>query len=166
MQVVYGCKKEQGSEKWSASFVEQVGGNVEAWNSLSPDERLGFCASVTAGKAKCGSKGGSKARSRSRSRSGGGGTAKTKKRSKKRWTCYTHFFVEKLEADAVKLSRVSCTFSFNSSVVDTRLCALYRDFFQNNINNNNNKQTFSKRQINLKSRTGARGGYNQKHANH
>ena len=33
-------------------------------------------------------------------------------------------------------------------------------------NNNYNNTDISKRQINLKSRTGARGGYNQKHAKH
>jgi len=33
-------------------------------------------------------------------------------------------------------------------------------------NNNNNKQTFQNAKLTLKSRTGARGGYNQKHANH
>jgi len=30
----------------------------------------------------------------------------------------------------------------------------------------NNKQTFQNAKLTLKSRTGARGGYNQKHANH
>jgi len=36
----------------------------------------------------------------------------------------------------------------------------------NNNNNNNNKQTFQNAKLTLKSRTGTRGGYNQKHANH
>ena len=35
-----------------------------------------------------------------------------------------------------------------------------------NNNNNNNKQTFQNAKLTLKSRTSARGGYNQKHANH
>jgi len=35
-----------------------------------------------------------------------------------------------------------------------------------NNNNNNNKQTFQNAKFTLKSRTGACGGYNQKHANH
>jgi len=33
------------------------------------------------------------------------------------------------------------------------------------FNNNNNKQTFQNAKLTLKSRTGARGGYNQKHVN-
>ena len=40
------------------------------------------------------------------------------------------------------------------------------DKFNNNNNNNNNKLTFQNAKLTLKSRTGARGGYNQKHANH
>ena len=97
--------QEQGSEEWTASFAEKLDGSLEAWNALTLEDRLPFCASAGAapGKKKCG---GSKARSRSRS--GGGGA---KKRSKKGWTCYTHFFTEKLAAEEIKLSRVSGRFS-------------------------------------------------------
>jgi len=87
------------------AFAEKLDGGVEQWNGLSADERLGFCVGVAPRKAKC--VGG---KARSRSRSGRQASAKKKKRSKKGWTCYTHFFVEKLRSDGIKLTRVTCEF--------------------------------------------------------
>ena len=97
------CTQEVGSEQWVAAFAEKLDAGVEQWNGLSADERLGFCVGVAPRKAKC--VGG---KARSRSRSGRQASAKKKKRSKKGWTCYTHFFVEKLRSDGIKLTRVTC----------------------------------------------------------
>jgi len=45
------------------------------------------------------------------------------------------------------------------------ICTAHCRNTPNNNNNNNNKQTFQNAKLTLKSHTGARGGYNQKHAN-
>jgi len=94
-------RQEQGSEQWTAAFSEKLSGNLQAWNALSPEERLGFCTSVAPGKGKC------RSGARSRSRTGSGAAASKTRRSKKGWTCYTRFFVERLQKDGIVLSRVS-----------------------------------------------------------